>query len=667
MTEMKGFSKSDEIFEGDDKDLLSVFTNWHDGAKTNRMVYDWNWYLFDNYYKGNHYIQFNKKLFQIVTPPIPRGQVRLVVNKIFSNLRAIRNFATSYRPKWEVIAKSNDEEVKLMAKMEGEILDYLYDYLKIKKKTKGAVLHAEKYGIGFFQYGFDEEAEGIDGQKGEVDVWIRDPFDVFLDPAGMDTGDIQNCRFIDIVVSKPLSDIASNPHYKKIDISKITGDDAKAASQFKDTLIKNYYHQDYGGTDKDLKTVLLHETWYKKQDKEGNTEVWIASWIEGHLLRNEIASDFKRYPLVAFSSDENPNEIYGEGFIKNLIPIAKGRNRLESQVLEYNNLVNRGRYITEKDSGFNKITNESSEVIEINPGNTLRELRPGGLAPDIQVQIARLNSYDQEISGVTDAFMGNVPQGVTAGVAMESLRAQSANNLQELKDNLEEALAELGKGILDLIAEKYLVSRQMQEVKTKENFPVIGEIGAEGKEPTEGMVVVKKNNQVKVEIGSGIAYTLQGKREQLKEMLSMQVIDPQTYLELYEFGNVEEVMERVKQNKMDEAMLANIEKQGIPGQAPQGTPPQAPGAPQEGQQPTGGDDWLKLADDENAAMLQGEELPPTPGAPKEHTAVHVAGSQSEDFQNNEQALQILFAHLKGEEEAQGMTQTNQGTNVQGQK
>ena len=333
MSEMKGFGSTE--LDSDDTIFLGVLKNWHEAAKKNRQIMDWNWYLYDNYYRGNHYIQFNRRTNQIVTPPRPKGQIRLVINKIYSTCRAIRNFATSYRPKWEVAADSTSEDVINNSRKSQETLDFYYDYLEIPRLTKGLVMYMIKYGIGFYQYGWDEEATGIDGLAGEVDVWIRDPFDVYLEPSGMETGDIQNCRFIDIAISKPVQDIANNPAYKKIDIDDISGDTMRAASEFKQIMIRNQYATDFADNG-ELKTKILHETLYKKRVKDKkekkddpdsyHSEVWIASWIEGHLLRNE-KTEFEKYNLIPVASDDNPNEIYGEGYIKNLIPIAKIRNR----------------------------------------------------------------------------------------------------------------------------------------------------------------------------------------------------------------------------------------------------------------------------------------------------------------------------------------------------
>lgn len=673
MSEMKGFSSNDDLAT-DDTEFLGVLGRWHEAAKKNRQIMDWNWYLYDNYYRGNHYIQFNKRTNQIVTPPRPKGQVRLVINKIYATCRAIRNFATSYRPKWEVAANSTSEDVINNARKSQETLDFYYDYLKIPKLSKGITMYMIKYGIGFFQYGFDEEATGVDGVMGEVDVWVRDPFDVYLEPSGMETGDIQNCRFIDIAISKPVQDIINNPAYKKLSMDDISGDTIRAASEFKQIMIRNQYATDFADS-AELKTKILHETLYKKRVmdvKEKDTdpdsfhsEVWIASWIEGHLLRND-KTEFDKYNLIPVASDDNPNEIYGEGYIKNLIPLAKIRNREESQIVEYNNLINRGRLLAEKGSEVNKITNETGEIIEFNAGKNVTEFHPGGLAPDLGQQISRLNQYESEISGVSDAFLGKIPEGIKSGVALESLKAQTANNLQDLKDNLEVGLAQLGEAILEMIANKYIVARQIKTTGKDgkpEYFKIKGQVGVKPQEKlAPDTYIIGKQNQVTVVIGSGLAYTKEGRITRLDKLLESKVIGPEAYLKAIEFGDVEDTIKEASQSQFNDAMLQKIGKDGMPT-GPGGTyPAPQPMPPQGGAQPavgaaagaSGGDNWFKLATDEDEAMMNGKDVPSTKGAPKEHTTIHIQYSQSKEAQADEELLQRLLDHIRGEEQLQGI-------------
>jgi len=94
---------------------------------------------------------------------------------------------------------------------------------------------------------------------------------------------------------------------------------------------------------------------------------------------------------------------------------------------------------------------------------------------------------------------------------------------------------------------------------------------------------------------------------------------------------------------------------GMPaqGQMPAEQPPTGQPAPQE----QGPDSWTKLAEDENKAMLTGKIIPPTEGAPKEHTAIHIAFSQSDEAQENEHLLKAIYEHIRGEESQQGMPET----------
>jgi len=58
----------------------------------------------------------------------------------------------------------------------------------------------------------------------------------------------------------------------------------------------------------------------------------------------------------------------------------------------------------------------------------------------------------------------------------------------------------------------------------------------------------------------------------------------------------------------------------------------------------------QLAKEENDKMMEGQEIPPTQGATKSHSARHLALLQSKDFGKlDEKIQQIIVAHIKGEE------------------
>lgn len=653
MAETKGFDPKDEVFEGDDEDFLAKLKNWHNAAKDNRQKFDWKWFIYRSFHKGDQYIQFNNNTNTIETPPRPAGSVRLVVNKIQPILRSIRNFVTGYRPVWSVVANSTNEEELNSGEKSAELLDAYYDRLDMPRHIKTAANLTGESGISFFQYAWDPDAVGMDDQMGECAVWTRDGFDVYMDPFGMLTGDLQNCRFIDIAVTRSLQDILNNPNYKLGADEKedIGGDTERAASTFKEILIMKEYLQSSNG-EAELETKILHETYYKKwvkqKDGTSDSEIWIASWIDGHLLRNEKTNQTK-YQIIPVPSDNNSGEIYGEGFVKNLIPLQKTLNRLESQAVEYNNLVNRGRYIADTDAEVSKITNRTGEIITRKPGSSVEFWNPTGLASDLYRQIDRVIEYMDEISGVKEAFRGSAPAGVKSGVALESLKQQSANNLQDFRDNMEYALSQLGEGILETVANNVLVSRQVRapdEAGKMAGFNFKGQVGATpGEELPENTYVIGNQNKVKVVIGSGLGLTKEGREARLDKMFEMKAIAPATYLRSIKFGDVDGAIKDGIQYQMTQSLITS---QGAPaGPMPPAAPPPVDNSP---------DSWEKLAEDENREMLLGKVIPPTEGAPVDHTKVHIAWSQSDEVQGHEHLMKAVLEHIKGEEALQGAPQ-----------
>ena len=52
-------------------------------------------------------------------------------------------------------------------------------------------------------------------------------------------------------------------------------------------------------------------------------------------MRNELTT-FKKLPFEIYQPDINVGGIYGEGWVKNIVPLNKAANYLETSRLEYN-------------------------------------------------------------------------------------------------------------------------------------------------------------------------------------------------------------------------------------------------------------------------------------------------------------------------------------------
>ena len=71
-------------------------------AESNRKEVDWQWFMYDLWVSGNHYAKWDNNTQQIVTNVRDRGKVKVVINKIYSTLRAVRNFSLRNKPRAEV-------------------------------------------------------------------------------------------------------------------------------------------------------------------------------------------------------------------------------------------------------------------------------------------------------------------------------------------------------------------------------------------------------------------------------------------------------------------------------------------------------------------------------------------------------------------------------------
>ena len=156
-------------------------------------------------------------------------------------------------------------------------------------------------------------------------------------------------------------------------------------------------------------------------------------------------------------------------------------------------------------------------------------------------------------------------------------------------------------------------------------------------EAPEGTTIINKDNEVIVKIGSNLGYTREAQRETLLELKGAGIVPAEEVLRQFEFPNIEEMSKKAREERLEEAeMQADIAgrrgAQGAPG---------APGAPG-GMPPPD----VVLADEENARMMQGEQIPPTMNASEEHSQAHVDFLRSPDARG--QGAQIIEQHVRGE-------------------
>lgn len=525
--EKKGKEKYDkEYWMQYTKEKFEESRNWR-GSNV-----ELQWFVNYMYYKGNQNLKFDRTTGTFVKDV--RNPLTFYINHTYMVCRAIRNAVMKTNPSWDVDALPYGELDNDTSRILGEYLAFQYDRLNLEEKINKGLLFGLLYGLGIFQYGYDDKLD-----DGEGNAWIEclDPFDTYIDPY---CSSIEDARYVVKVMSKPLELIQENPNYDKKVTENLTTTSNLSESDYKNLIISNENNVDAGG-----KNVILHETWCVT--KEG-IRVVTTSPQSGEILRNELTS-FKKLPFEIYQPDINVGGIYGEGWVKNIVPLNKAANYLETSRLEYNILVNKGRLLIPKGAGVKSVTNQNGEKIYYKAGFKPEFLPTPPMGSDVDRQIDALGMYIQMIGAANEAFIGQTPTGVKSGIAIETLIASNFNQLSDLVNNLANCLAKLGEDILQLGYEYQLLTKPFR-ASNGEYYGVLGG----GQPPVDierllKVVAIPSNPEVKVRITSGVAHTKEAKRDILMALRAGGDVSRQTLLENLNI-DAEEEQERLTEEQM---------------------------------------------------------------------------------------------------------------------
>jgi hypothetical protein len=551
---------------------LDVLNGWLAFAKDASRKQQWEWFVIDQFLQGNHSVRGNPQDNTIIVGKKSEA-VNYPINKIFSTFRAVRAFVTRHKPFVAVEPEDQTPEAVAYARRANAILqrdNKLNNYRRINKEW---VYYGVKYGVGYRQVGYDRE-------KKCCIRWSVDPNDLLLVQR---TGEMEDSPAIIKCVTKTIGYWQQKYGEKAADLAP---DNELAATEYKSLSLQIKYQNQgtYPAPRISEQTKTGYECWYRLREKNtlGGTINKCVFVKEKVLEVQETPLD--DYPFIPYKADITPNEAIGEGHLKHVIAPQRMLNLLNTQMLEYNHLVNRGRFLLDKNSGFKVINTKEGQIIYRNPGKRVESLNPPGINSMLQWQIGFANEAIEDIGGQHQASMGGTPQRVSSGDAIESLQQGDSNNVSDLRDNFEDALELEANWILKMYS---LFEKEGVELKAKvddQTYENVAVVGSQAYHKTNTKVPEKyysedngdycsvcailPDHNIKVSISSQLGETKQAKIDLLFQLVDRGL--PLKYvLEYLEFPNTSDILQRVAEEAAGDILKQNLTNPAI------SAPPQA--------------------------------------------------------------------------------------------
>lgn len=403
----------------DETKLIWRVRRLEEQAKEHRRKFDWQWLVRSLYVRGYHYAQYNRGTNKIIFST--RTGVQIPINLVSAHLRGVRNQVTSFEPKWEVLPSVTTEHAFSNARYSGKTLDFIYEKSQIKRKIKEGVNDALMYSIGVWHF-------DIDRNKNIVITRV-DPFDFLVDP-NVKSPNINDpeygAEYCIMTNQTSIDAIKKNKKYKGTE--QVGTDNLTAAAEYKRFLLQVVRNQ--FATQREVnETVILKQAFIRERDDNGEFRIRILHYIDSmdKSLYNELTDDTE-FPFEVLQGDIQPGELYGESWIKHLIPINRVIDSLESHIFEYNHFFAKGKWIIDKNSGVRLIVNQHGQIIEKNRGATVTPVTVPPLPPSPETQLARMRQNLEDISGVHD---------VCVSEDTEALTREGWKNYMELKNGKE--------------------------------------------------------------------------------------------------------------------------------------------------------------------------------------------------------------------------------------
>jgi hypothetical protein len=557
--------------------------NLMEGYKKQRSSFERRWYDNNFFDDGYHFRFLSRSTGKIVDLSARASQVspQRSIPKSSRQIRGVASLLLALEPYPviypEPVLSNNFQDkqeyvaamatAKDIAKRTGHWVEEQWDELNIDPRLMQMMILAAKHSVSFMQIWADHDSEDFKAK-------VFDAFDIYLDGSN---DSIYECPSITKATPQLISKIKANDYYDEEERVKLSPDNKYASSE-----VKQAYMQTRFGFDKDAgkqPTIILKESFVKEYISEENLDRIKYDDKDNNCLEGRNKGDpiirqtfstsngtlkdtytsLSEYPFVDFRFE--PGHIYQVPLIERFIPSNKSLDIAVSRIEGFANTMVTGIYQKRKGENYQISNIPGGQVIEYE-ATPLQQMNLQNVPSYMFNFIELLNSFIEE-QGATTSTLGKLPTGVKSGVAIEAIKATEYANLKIPTDQFKDTVKEITKRLLELGDTYYSEPVDVMRLDSGEPdyFTVIGKIGAEKRQEaglsTKGMTVLNKDYKVRIEIESGLGYTVEGKKntmiqivEYMTKLAEMGMIPQeavkqmtQKFLEIFQFGSTQEFMD----------------------------------------------------------------------------------------------------------------------------
>lgn len=574
-------------------------------CKNARIPFEQQWFLNLAFCAGKQYVApltvAGGLGFRLITPKTPFHRVRLVVNKVRPAVRTECSKLTTSKPIPTVMPATNEDEDFSAAAVGEQILKSKFATADFESTYRSWIWWGVVCGTSFLKqywsdYDLDYDAKALPPKpmfpgtttpipdeildkmfeadpdlekqlqtprpaKGKICIERITPFHIYVPDLLCE--DMNHQPYVIHVMTK-------TPQWVKQTYGIQATPDSRASSTVLDaaTIISK-------GSDDQNDAVLVKEVWVKPGTHDLLPKGGVLTVINSKVIQmRDWPYPFPEYPFYKYNGIPTGG-FYSDSTIVDMIPLQKEYNKKRSQAIEIQNTMGKPRLLYPKGSiDPKRLSSEPGQSVGYTNGYEKPEVMPAAEVPASFVnEIEKLQQEFDDVSGQHEISRGQTSlSSLTSGTAIAYLQEQDDAKLNFQVASIENACEQLGSHYLILASHKWDDNRLIKTTGRNNTFEAL--------HWKKGML--KGNTDVKIQTGSALPYSKAAKQAIVTEMMQNGFLDPQTGLEMMNFGGIDKAVEdslidkrqctreNIKMAEIPESMLQLLLQ---PSPGPGGEPP----------------------------------------------------------------------------------------------